>query len=602
MKKVNFKTLKIQNFLSIGNEPVVIDFKPGINIITGINKDKEDRRNAIGKSTITDAFFFAIFGNTIRDIRRGFISNNITQEGCYVELEVEVDDPKFGKNNFIIKRGLSPSKCTIFKNGKEKTRDSIQNTNSYIHSVLSSTPEIFQNCVIMTLNNHIPFMSKGKTDKRKFIEQIFNLEVFSKMMSEIRLSYNEEKKNFDVEVARLEDITSHINAHKKQQTEFNNNKKRKIANIKEKITDINKNIQKILKEIDNIKQIDISKYNDALQKIDKNISEIIKKRNVINNNIIKYKTIIDTKQEELDQIDTGIGTICKKCRRPINEHDRSYIENEAKSLKSIIENNKTELREFVNQLELLIDKEKEIINTKNKINTKKNIDEKRKSEETHLQYQIKELRNSKTTLTENIDEIKNEKNSVSSIIKKMEEDYDNIKKNLDDVKNKLNLLDVVKFIVSEEGVKSYIVKKILQHFNSKLAYFLKRLDSNCVCMFNEYFEEEIVNEKGKICLYNNFSGAERKAIDLACLFSFMDVRRSQGDVHYNISFYDELFDTSLDEKGVELAVGILNERVEKYNESIMVISHRKESSKFATGGVIFLEKQNGITRKVDFHD
>ena len=28
------------------------------------------------------------------------------------------------------------------------------------------------------------------------------------------------------------------------------------------------------------------------------------------------------------------------------------------------------------------------------------------------------------------------------------------------------------------------------------------MDSNSICIFNEYFEEEIVNEKGKICLYN----------------------------------------------------------------------------------------------------
>jgi DNA repair exonuclease SbcCD ATPase subunit len=163
-------------------------------------------------------------------------------------------------------------------------------------------------------------------------------------------------------------------------------------------------------------------------------------------------------------------------------------------------------------------------------------------------------------------------------------------------------MDVVKFVVSEEGVKSFIVKKILSHFNGKLTHFLKKLDSNCVCVFNEYFEEEIVNEKGKICLYNNFSGAERKAIDLACLFSFMDMRKSQGDVYYNISFYDELFDSSLDEKGVDLVLEILNERVEKYNECVMVISHRKESIKSANGDIIFLEKHNGITRRVNFID
>ena len=128
------------------------------------------------------------------------------------------------------------------------------------------------------------------------------------------------------------------------------------------------------------------------------------------------------------------------------------------------------------------------------------------------------------------------------------------------------------------------------------------MDANCVCTFNEYFEEEIIDNKGKPCSYFNFSGAERKNIDLACLFTFMDIRRLQGDVSFNFSIYDELFDSSLDERGVELVIGILKERVEKFNEWIMVISHRKESIKAATGDIIFLEKSNGITKRVDYKE
>ena len=191
---------------------------------------------------------------------------------------------------------------------------------------------------------------------------------------------------------------------------------------------------------------------------------------------------------------------------------------------------------------------------------------------------------------------------INDIIDKAKVRLEVIGAEIDKLKKSLNLLDVVKFVVSEEGVKSYIVKKILQSFNSKLAYYLKKLDSNSICIFDEYFDEEILNEKGKVCSYNNFSGAERKAIDLACLFSFMDMRKSQGDVHYNISIYDELFDSSLDERGVELVLEILKERSDKFNEGIFIISHRKESIKAATGDIIFLEKHNGVTRRVNFVD
>lgn len=136
--------------------------------------------------------------------------------------------------------------------------------------------------------------------------------------------------------------------------------------------------------------------------------------------------------------------------------------------------------------------------------------------------------------------------------------------------------------------------------NSKLLTYLRKLDSNSICIFNEYFEEEITNEKNKICSYFNFSGAERKSIDLACLFTFSDMRRMQGGVKYNLAIYDELFDSSFDEKGIELVTQILQERTEELDECSIVISHRKESIKAVTGEVVYIEKENGISRRVAY--
>jgi DNA repair exonuclease SbcCD ATPase subunit len=173
-------------------------------------------------------------------------------------------------------------------------------------------------------------------------------------------------------------------------------------------------------------------------------------------------------------------------------------------------------------------------------------------------------------------------------------------KNIEQYRKQISKLDIVKYIVSEEGVKSYIVQKLLDLLNSKLLHYLRKLDSNSICLFNEYFEEEILNEKNKVCSYFNFSGAERKSIDLACLFTFSDIRRMQGGVKYNICIYDELFDSSFDERGVELVTEILQERVEELDECCVIISHRKESIKAVTGDVIYLQKENGITRRVDY--
>lgn len=601
MKYVSFKELKIKNFLSIGEEPVHVEFNKGLHVVTGINRDKEDRRNGVGKSTIADALYFAIFGQTLRDLKKNFIANNLTTGTCEVQLSFTVDDPKHGVNEFDIIRTLNPSKVYIYKNGIDKTRDSIVNTNEYINTILSSTPEIFQNCVIMTLNNHIPFMGKSKIEKRKFIEQIFNLEIFSKMLNDLRNEYNEVKRNFDIEITRLEETNNHLNTQQQQVDNFEENKNQRINRIQNQINSKNIDLENYKKEKHTVESLNEKPYTDKLNELHKKIDELNRKKNEVYEKIIQNKTDLNANNNILQKIGTEEAS-CPVCLRPLEDHDKNLIESEKQKLENIttgiielIKDNKS----IYEGISLDIKKYNE---AKSKIDSKIQSIKNQKNNISYLQRNIDEIQKTITQYQDDVVNIKNENNSFDKLISETLTKVEEIKKEIDSLKKIINLMDVVKFVVSEEGVKSFIVKKILTHFNSKLTYFLKKLDSNCVCVFNEYFEEEIVNEKGKICLYNNFSGAERKAIDLACLFSFMDMRKAQGDVYYNISFYDELFDSSLDEKGVDLVLEILNERVQKYNECVMIISHRKESIKSANGDIIFLEKHNGITRRINFVD
>ena len=108
MKIVNFDSITLKNFLSVGEEPVSVDFKPGLHIITGVNKDKQDRRNGVGKSTIADSIHFAIFGTTIRELKKENISNNLTSGTTHVELKFTIDPLLFfiipPRTDFIVKK------------------------------------------------------------------------------------------------------------------------------------------------------------------------------------------------------------------------------------------------------------------------------------------------------------------------------------------------------------------------------------------------------------------------------------------------------------------------------------------------------------------
>jgi len=600
VKYITFNKISIKNFLSVGNQQVQVDFKRGIHIITGINKDKEDRRNGVGKSTIADAIYFAVFGETLRDLKKENIVNNINRKNCEVILDATISNMDT-KEEIQIIRMLEPSKCYVYINGEDKTRDSIGNTNAFLASKFNSNTEVFQNCVIMTINNVIPFMAKKKQEKRKFIEDIFNLGVFGDMLNLLKNDITENKKTFDLEVTKHDEITKNILSLENQQKSMTQERERKKEKYLTRQESNTKEIATINKKLADFTLPDVAEIKKEISEHDTNNIKVDNKLQEARHLISENTTLISQANKKL----TSVGTdkdVCPTCLRTIEDNDRDHIKNEKKKIN-------LEIEACEDKIAKLRAEEKQFLTLQSKIDSKiqklrdsLNSYQHKVKEKNELESRLNQLQAWQKELEQDLKDIETDHNSFDNVIKEQRDRLENVKKQIDVIKEQLNMLDVSKFVVSEEGVKSYIVKKMLQLFNSKLAYYLKKMDANCICTFNEYFEEEIIDSRGKPCSYFNFSGAERKNVDLACLFTFMDIRRLQGDVTFNFSIYDELFDSSLDERGVELVIGILRERVEKYNECIMVISHRKESIKAATGDIIFLEKSNGITKRVDYKE
>jgi len=370
MKNVTFNTLKIKNFLSIGEDEVKVEFTKGVHIITGINRDKEDRRNGVGKSTIADALYFAIFGTTIREIKKDFIVNNLTDGICEVQLSFNVNSTK-GNDDFVIVRTLNPSKLHIYKNGNDKTRDSIINTNEYIEAVLSSSSEVFQNCVIMTLNNATPFMGKGKIEKRKFIEQVFNLQIFSQMLTKLREEYNDVKRNYDIEMVKYNEINNTIFTHEKQKEIRVKERELKINHFNDKIKANDNEISKVNIDISHSEKIDLTIKTNELITLNKGydvVDEKIKKligENAELNGQIKHK------QLQLNNIGTS-ADVCPTCLRPIEELDRSHFESAKNNLRIDIDESINTSVKYKNEIESFKNKNFKIKSHITKINDELN--------------------------------------------------------------------------------------------------------------------------------------------------------------------------------------------------------------------------------------
>jgi DNA repair exonuclease SbcCD ATPase subunit len=602
MKYVNFKSVKICNFLSIGKVPIEINFQTGLNVITGVNKDKEDRRNGVGKSTIADAIHFAIFGETIREVSKDFIVNSINKKNTYVELHFTINENN-KNNNYKIVRKLKPTKCYLLVNDVDVTESTIPNTSKKIKNILNCSPEVFQNCVIMSLNATLPFMAQKKVEKRKFIEGILNLEIFSDMLLSARSEYNEVQKKYEHITKDFDHANNIFKLLEEQKNKILINITEQKAKIKERVKTINEDI-----EINTVKIKPINRelYNKSKTKLDSIKNKLIKIQAQLSSASTKttqHETEITFYKKQI----TSIGTdkdACPICLRQITNKDRSRIKEEKNKIKKDIDNCEQDIKSLQHQ-------QKEIINLKESnlsaelqlneyISTIKTVHNNNKLTATYINNLKTDLNRNKKELQSIAEketnlEIKELDHKLKIKLKEVQE----LEEGSNNIHLDLAILEAVKYILSEEGVKSFIVKKILDVLNNRLLFYLQKMDANCVCKFNEYFEEEIVNEKNQECSYFNFSGAERKNIDLAILFTFMDMRRLQGDVAYNLLMFDELLDSSLDEKGVELVLTILKDRVDNHKESIYIISHRKESVKAATGEVVVLEKKNSITTRVD---
>jgi len=593
MRFITFKSLRGQNFLSFGDVPVCIDLCSGVNTIIGTNFDKEDSKNGAGKSSITEMLYYCLYGTTLREISKDNVQNSVTQKKMEVSLDFSVSS-NGAVDTYTVTRKLNPTKCQIFKNDEEITRSTLAKTNELIQSIIHTSATVFQNSVIMAANSTLPFMALSKVDKRKFIESILGLEVFSAMVLRARDDYNSSKKEYEIEYSLLEQMQSELAFNNAQLNNYERIKEDRINKLDEKRGCFSKEIVSANKLIhENLK--DSSEVEQLILTFNKNIDELQEKKAATLSKSIKAESESKSLTRQIERINQNKDN-CPTCNRVYSEEHITHANESLSKINSnlflynqAISKLSKELISIKQGLRVLEQNKENAQNELNVINNFKTANELVSAKLEHLQSNLND------TLKE-IDLIKQEQNDgLKQKIDELLITIDSKNKNVNALNNTLNVLESVKFVLSEEGIKSFIVKKILTILNDRLALYLKKLEANCLCKFNEFFEEEIIDEKKSQKSYFNFSGGERKRIDLACLFAFADIRRLQGDVNFSTIFYDELFDSSLDDRGVNLTVKILQDRFTECEESCYIITHRGLHGTFKSNHTIHVVKQNGIS-------
>jgi DNA repair exonuclease SbcCD ATPase subunit len=598
MKKIIFKNIRVCNFLSIGSREIKLDFTPGINLITGINLDKEDTGNGSGKSSLVNSIYFALYGRTLKDLKVDKIPNSFTRGPCRVTLDFDVCH----NNNFTsysVIRSLRPTKLKILRDGEDITKSTIIQTTELLQDIISCSSTVFENSIVMDANSATNFMSQKKVEKRKFLEGILNLTIFGEMLSIARADYNDARYQFDIENAKLQSEVSALDNYRKQLDRQKSVRDERREELQGRINEISKEMESLssnIKSIPSDEELGVikskcSKLDDALSTNRLNYKKLIKLEAEVN----------QSKKHLMERLDKLINlpNECVECGRSFSDEDRRVVGDECAKMRVDISDITNKISDVRNQIGVIEDQYKKIEQGKLLLSQKQNnIKASEKHNET-VNWRIMQLSKTLDTLHKDLIAVDRDDSGLTDTISSISKKVDGIRETVNRLNVKMDILKSSKFILSEEGIRSFIVKRILRILNSKLNMYLAKLDANTRCEFNEYFEESLWDISGNERSYYNFSNGEQRRIDLAILFAFQDIRRLQADVDMNISIYDELLDSSLDRRGSELVIALLKERADKNKECVYIVSHRKEAQSSYTNKVVTLQKKNGITTLVD---
>jgi DNA repair exonuclease SbcCD ATPase subunit len=116
---INFKTLTVRNFMSVGNATQGIDFdRRDLTLVLGENLDLggDGSRNGTGKTTIINALSYALYGQALSNIRKDNLVNKTNAKHMLVSLDFNV-----GGKDFKIERGRKPNVLKFYVNNEEQT-------------------------------------------------------------------------------------------------------------------------------------------------------------------------------------------------------------------------------------------------------------------------------------------------------------------------------------------------------------------------------------------------------------------------------------------------------------------------------------------------
>ena len=570
---INFSKVRYKNFLSTGQQFIEVDLqKSNTTLVVG--------ENGAGKSTMLDALCFGLFQRAFRNIKKDQLINSLNERDCVVEVYFTV-----GQKSYKIVRGIKPNIFEIWCDGDMLNQDAAQRDyqKHLEQQILKLNFRSFTQVVILGNASFVPFMQLRARHRRQVVEEILDIEIFSKM----NLMFREKAKSQDEIIkqddfqysildSKIEDKKAYIDDISNRGKDLADSKKVEIAkadtdidNYNFKILDLRKEIAGLQKEI-----LDETKVNNMKSKLHSMEAKLENTCNKHKKDLKFFETYDDcpTCQQAIDA--AFKATMIDKKKEKVAELDSALgqIDTEIKTNQMRLDTiNKTMV--VIREKELLI----------NRYET--SIDQ--------IEIQKRKLENEVALLTDEKISTAEQTGELNELQEQLIQT--DIKKKAD--KEHKIYIDTARALMQDTGIKTKIIKQYLPIMNQYINKYLADMDFFVNFTLDEEFNETIRSRYRDEFNYHSFSEGEKLRIDLSILFTWREIAKLKNSTNTNLLILDEIFDSSLDTSGTDEFMRILHTTMGK--ENVFVISHKGDTLLDKFPRVMKFEKYKNFTRMVE---
>lgn len=539
---LEFKTITYKNFQSVGNQGIKVDLTRSMTTLVGGN-------NGAGKSTLLEAISYGLFGKPLKKVTMGGLINTVNQKNLVVEITFK----RNGKDYKII-RGQKPAKLELWVGDELIDQSaSARDYQSKIEYVLGMDYKLFTQIVVLNKEKYVPFMDLDAASRRKVVEDILDISVFSVMNDDLK----ERAKGHSVKI-------NDVKFTRERLQERMNGKQRLLQEAKQNVDG----------------QVD--ELNSQIEGFDRQYAEESAKIQLINDEIDELSDargklrVLETKKSECDSISVKFKTnmanfektiafyndneTCPTCSSSISDEVKDKHISECKGKVSEIKSTSQSLVTIYQNLLSDIAIQNSRINRITALESELRV----------VKRTLEMLETSKKAAKVTIEGL-----SKSVKVSDIEAEYQVAQDEYNDATLTLNTLlkeeqafTTCKALLKDDGIKASVVKDYIDFINAKLNEQLCAMEFYLNIQLDENFNDTInaVNKKG--FTYDNLSTGQKTRVNLAIWMALLEVASIKNSVVTNILFLDEILE-NLDAEGVRMFMGLVKEQLPHKNTFVV---------------------------------